>query len=253
MQDTDPRFTGLGRLYPPGTLTRLKKAHVCVVGIGGVGSWVAEALARSGVGRITLVDLDEVCISNFNRQSLAVEGFLAKPKVEAMAARIHLIHPGCEVFPRQEFFTISTEQELLNPGFDAVVDAIDSVTNKVRLAAACLARSIPLVISGAAGGRVNATAVRMAPLYQASHDRLLGAVRKNLKLSLPPDEWEKAAQLPCVFSNERARSATEDSCKTGSGRGPRMNCEAGYGSAVFVTGSFGFAAAGWVVNRLAEG
>src|SRR4051812_17297893 len=150
MSDFDFRFGGIGRLFGTAGLARLRAAHVCVVGIGGVGSWAVEALARSGVGHLTLVDLDEVCVSNVNRQLHAINSEVGRAKVEVMAERVRGINPECDVRPVTEFFTESNAASLFNTRYDYVVDAIDSLTNKCRLIAQCRDQQIPIVICGGA-------------------------------------------------------------------------------------------------------
>jgi len=256
VSDFETRFGGIARLYGKGGLERLRAAHVCVVGIGGVGAWAAEALARSGVGALTLVDLDEVCVSNINRQLHALSETVGRAKVEVMAERIRAINPDCRVTAEQKFFNEQTAAELLAPRFDFVLDAIDSVTNKILLLAACRQRNLSVVACGGAGGRRDTTQVRTADLSKVSHDRLLAEVRKKLR----KEHQFPANGLPmgveCVFSAETPvfvqpdgsvcenRAAAED--------GTRLNCNGGLGSATFVTGAFGFAAAGIVVRRIAE-
>src|SRR5580658_1428231 len=181
MSDFETRFGGIARLYGRAGLSRLHAAHVCVVGIGGVGAWAAEALVRSGVGAITLVDLDEVCVSNINRQLHALTETVGRAKVEVMAERIRAINPDCRVTAEPRFFNEQTAAELLAPKFDYILDAIDSVTNKVLLLAECRKRNVPVVACGGAGGRRDSTQVRTADLAKVSHDRLLAEVRKKLR------------------------------------------------------------------------
>src|SRR5580658_4551002 len=203
MNDDDLRFGGVARLYGAGGLQRLLQASVCVVGLGGVGSWAAEALARSGVGRITLVDLDDVCLSNVNRQLHALDGAIGRPKVEVMAERIRAINPACRVNAVAEFFSESTAEEILAPGFDFVLDAIDQVTNKCLLIARCRQKEIPIVAVGGAGGRRDPAAIKVADLAQTSHDALLQQVRTRLR---DDHGFTRAAKtpfgVPCVFSTE---------------------------------------------------
>lgn len=257
MDDFADRFGGIARLYGEHGLEKLRTAHVCVVGIGGVGTWAAEALARSGIGALTLVDLDEVCVTNINRQLHALTETVGRAKVEVMTERIQAINPGCHVTAEQKFFNEQTAEELLAPKYDFVLDAIDSVTNKVLLLAKCRAKDLPAVVCGGAGGRRDATLVRTADLAKVSHDRLLAEVRKKLRKDFQFPADGSAMGVECVFSSEAPvfaqpdgsvcenRSATED--------GTRLNCNGGLGSATFVTGAFGFAAAGIVVRRIAEG
>ena len=253
---SDERFGGIARLVSAEGLQRLRAAHVCVVGIGGVGSWTVEALARSGVGALTLIDLDEVCVTNINRQLHALDGTIGRSKVEVMAERVRLINPDCRVTAVTEFFTEQSAQRLFAPDFTCVVDAIDALGNKCRLLALCRARALPVIACGAAGGRLDATQVRVADLADATRDRLLAEVRKRLRQQHgfpPPGEPFGVA---CVFSAETPVLPEPPACASeepGNQLAPRLNCEWGYGSATFVTGTFGFAAAGWVVRKIAAG
>ncbi len=245
MNDLDLRFGGLRRLYGAEGLQRLLQAGVCVVGLGGVGSWAAEALARSGVGRITLVDLDDVCLTNVNRQLHALDGAIGRPKVEVMAERIRAIHPACRVQTVPEFFTGTTAEEILDSHYDWVLDAIDEVANKCLLIARCRERNIPVISSGGAAGRRNPAAIRVADLAQTTHDALLQRVRKKLREDHGFErDPKKLFGVPCVFSTERPVAAA-------AGCEGRLSCEEGYGAASFVTGAFGLAAAGWIVSRIA--
>ena len=256
MSDFETRFGGIARLYGKSALEKLRAAHVAVVGIGGVGTWAAEALARSGIGALTLVDLDEVCVTNINRQLHALGETVGRAKVEVMAERIRAINPGCRVTVEQKFFNEQTAAELLAPKFDFVLDAIDDVANKVLLLVRCREKKIPIITSGGAGGRRELTSVRLGDLSQASHDKLLAEVRRKLRQEHGFPAGHLAMDVPCVYSVERTvfpqsdgtvcemRSAAED--------GTRLNCNGGLGSATFVTGAFGFAAAGFVVRKITE-
>ena len=256
MSDFETRFGGIARLYGLSGLTKLRAAHVCVVGIGGVGTWAAEALARSGVGALTLVDLDEVCVTNINRQLHALTDTVGQSKVEAMAERIRAINPECKIVAEQKFFNEQTAAELLAPKYDFIFDAIDDVTNKVLLLVQCRDKKIPIITSVGAGGRRELTSVRVGDLAQASHDKLLAEVRRRLRTEHGFPAGQSAMNVACVYSVERTvypqadgsvcemRSAAED--------GTRLNCNGGLGSATFVTGAFGFAAAGFVVRKIAE-
>ncbi len=247
MNDDDLRFGGLARLYGAGGLQRLLQASVCVVGIGGVGSWAAEALARSGVGHLTLVDLDDVCVSNVNRQLHALDGAIGRPKVEVMAERIHAIHPACQVRTVAEFFCETTAEQILATHFDFVLDAIDQVANKCLLIARCRQLEIPIVSVGGAGGRRQPAAVRVADLAQSSNDALLQQVRKKLRAEHGFARDPKTPfGVPCVFSSERAAPPAE-------GCAGRVTCDNGYGTASFVTGTFGLVAASCVVSKIAGG
>lgn len=257
MNDYESRFSGLGRLYGVAGQERLRRAHVCVVGIGGVGSWAVEALARSGVGALTLVDLDDVCISNVNRQVPALTGQFGKPKVESMRERILAIHPGCDVHARREFFSPGTADAVLQTRFDFLFDAIDSVTAKCLLISACRDRRIPVVTTGGAGGRRDPTQVRVEDLARTTHDRLLQEVRGRLrKLHGFPRESRRRFGIDCVYSPEPVVYPAEDGgvCATReAGTDLRLDCRSGYGTASFVTGTFGFVAAAHIVRKIAEG
>jgi tRNA A37 threonylcarbamoyladenosine dehydratase len=249
------RFEGVARLYTAAGLARLQRAHVCVVGIGGVGSWTVEALARSGVGRLTLVDLDEVCVSNVNRQLHALDGTIGRAKVDVMAERVRAIHPGAEVHARAMFFTESTAEELLAPAYDYVVDAIDSTPKKCLMIARCRERGLPILTVGAAGGRRDGTALRVADLARSTHDRLLEGVRSRLRRDFGFPRGGASFGVDCVYSVEPAvvpESETEAEACGPREPGMKLACEGGYGSACHVTGAFGLAAAGHVVAQLAR-
>lgn len=239
-------------------LDRLRNAHVIVIGLGGVGSWVVEALARTGLGALTLVDLDELCISNVNRQLPAVDDSLGQFKAEVLQRRVQAISPGCRVEARVEFFTAASADTILGGPVDGVVDAIDVVENKCRLIAACRERRLPLVVCGGAGGRLDPTRIRQTDLVAASHDRLLAEVRRRLRHEFGFPAGDAAWGIPTVFSTETVILPRGDGtvCARGEGSADadpmprRLNCETGYGSACFVTGALGFAAAAAVVRKL---
>jgi tRNA A37 threonylcarbamoyladenosine dehydratase len=246
--DLDSRFGGIQRLYSAESLERLRWARVCVVGIGGVGSWAVEALARSGVGHITMVDLDDVCVSNINRQLHAVEDTVGQPKVSVMAARIAAINPACDVRALPEFFNETNADAILRDGFDWVFDAIDHLANKCLLIARCRQKEIPIISSGGAGGRKNPLKIGVADLSQTSSDPLLQQVRKRLRTQQGfPTDPKTLFNVPCVFSREAP--VYPPACEPGG----RLNCDSGYGAASFVTGAFGFAAASCIVSSIAAG
>jgi len=263
MSDIGFRFGGIGRLYGLVGLERLRRARVMVVGIGGVGSWTVEALARSGVGQLVLVDLDEVCVSNVNRQLPALDSTLGQAKAEVMAGRVRDICADTRVEVRTEFFTEDSALRLLGLGSDdstrpdVVVDAIDSVNNKTRLIALCHANGIPLVVCGGAGGRRDPTAVRIEDLARVTHDRLLAEVRKRLRKGHGFPRDDRRFGVDCVCSAELPVFPAADGsvcAKRGTGEAGeplRLNCESGFGSATFVTGTFGFAAAARAVQWIA--
>ena len=254
MDDYDERFGGVARLVGREGASRLRSARVAVIGIGGVGTWAVEALARSGVGSLTLVDLDEVCITNVNRQLHAFDGQIGRSKVAAMGERVRSIWAGCEVIQEPRFLTAANVREILARGFDAVIDAIDSVDSKCSLVAACREVGIPVVTCGGAGGKRDSTKVRVADVTEATNDRLLRRLRKKLRqdYGFSRDETIRFG-IPSVYSVENAVYPWSDGriCSTVEpGAGARINCDAGLGTAAFVTGAFGLAAAGEVVRLL---
>lgn len=251
--DRERRFGGVGRLYGDEGAARLEQAHVCVVGIGGVGSWAAEALARSGVGAITLIDLDMVAESNTNRQIHALEEMYGKAKVDAMAERITAINPDCRVSKIEDFITPENTARLLEGPFDAVIDAIDQVKAKAAMLAHCRRHQLPIVTAGAAGGQMDPTQIRLADLSQTVQDPLLAKVRSLLRREYGfPRDGKKKFGVIAVYSTEQLRyPKTGAVCTTDSGP-TGLNC-AGFGSSICVTSVFGMAAAahvlGWLTSR----
>jgi len=250
MEDPDRqrRFGGIARLYGADQLARLGVAHVCVVGIGGVGSWAAEALARSGVGRLTLVDLDHVAESNINRQVHALDGSLGQAKVLAMSARIAAINPACRVGTVEDFVAPGNVADLL-PSCDAVIDAIDQLKPKAALIAHCRRHDVAIVTTGAAGGKTDPSKIRIDDLARSSHDPLAARLRAELRRSHEfPRDARAAFGIDCVFSLEPVRRPPS-TCADDPGAPQGLSC-AGYGSSVCVTGAFGFAAASRVLDIL---
>lgn len=254
MNDFETRFGGVRRLMSAPGLDRLRRSHVCVVGIGGVGSWAVEALARSGIGALTLIDLDDVCVSNVNRQIHALETEIGRPKIEVMARRVAAINPDCQVRPLHAFFTATNAAEILATPFDHVLDAIDSPSTKALLIASCRERGLPVTAVGGAGGRRDPTAVRVADLAFTTHDRLLAEVRSLLRGEFGFARGETPFGVDCVYSPEPLVYPRQDGsvcAEREPGSALRLNCGSGYGTACFVTGTFGFVAAGNVVQRIA--
>lgn len=252
------RFGGVGRLLGRAGLERLQAAHVCVIGVGGVGSWTVEGLARSGVGAVTLVDLDDVCVTNVNRQLPALDGQIGRPKVAVLAERVRLINPECRVATVQEFFTPGTAARLLAPAFDFVVDAVDRMSIKARLIADCRTLGRPVITVGAAGGRRDATQIRTGDIGEAA-DELLRQVRKKLRrehgFSSGARRGITRMGVRCVWSQEQPVFPWADGTCAGKpepGSSLKLDCESGFGTAVFVTGALGLIAAGEVVRALAE-
>ena len=242
--DYERRFGGVDRLYGEGTRKALHRSRVAVVGVGGVGSWAVEALARSGVGQITMIDFDHVAESNMNRQIQALDTTLGATKVTALEARIRDINPVCKVVAIDQFLTEENFRDLIQQGaLDAVIDACDETKVKAALIAHARFCKIPLVVCGAAGGKSNPLNLRQADLGLATHDALLARIRNRLRreFGIRPHKNGKFG-VPCVYVEEPSRRS--GTCTTGN-----LNC-AGYGSAVTVTAPMGFAAAAWCLERL---
>lgn len=259
LPDDSRRFGGIARLYGDAGRARLAAAHVCVVGIGGVGSWAVEALARTGVGRLTLIDLDHVAESNINRQIHAADATLGQAKVEAMRERIAGYNPACRVAVVDDFVTVDNAPQLLAGGFDYVVDAIDAVRVKVAMIAVARERGLPLVTCGAAGGQIDPTQIRVDDLARTLQDPLLAKVRGQLRKAHGfTRDPKKKFGVEAVFSTEPLRyPAPEAACDVAAGAagapGPAgLNC-AGFGSVVTVTACVGMFAAARVINGLASG
>lgn len=255
--DYDTRFAGIRRLYGQRAAEQFRRAHVVVVGVGGVGSWTVEALARSGIGKLTLIDLDDVCVSNVNRQLHALDSTIGRPKVEVLAERCRAIHPGIEVVADTAFVTPANLAKRIPGDADQLVDAIDSVVAKAALIAWCKRRKLPIVVTGAAGGQTDPTRIRVADLTRTEHDPLLAKVRARLRrdfgFSRNP---RRRFSVECVYSDEQLVYPGSDGevCfqKPANGEAMRLDCASGFGAATFVTGSFGFTAAARVLARLAK-
>jgi tRNA A37 threonylcarbamoyladenosine dehydratase len=243
--DLERRFGGLARLYGEAGYARLRAARVAVVGVGGVGSWAVEALARSGVAELTLIDLDHVAESNVNRQVQALGRTLGQAKVQALAERIADIHPGCVVRGVEDFATPDNWPALLPHAVDAVIDACDQVRTKQTLAAWAVREGLPFVCVGAAGGKQLAQRIEVDDLAQATHDPLLASLRQRLRKHEGAPR-QGAIGVRCVFSREAVRLPEAAACAADVEA--NLNCH-GYGSSVVVTASFGFAAAGDVIQQ----
>jgi tRNA A37 threonylcarbamoyladenosine dehydratase len=247
--DLERRFAGVARLYGEGAMVRLRAARVAVVGIGGVGSWAAEALARSGVGALSLIDLDHIAESNVNRQIHALGDSFGRAKVQAMAERIAAINPACRVHP-VEAFADADNAAALAEGHDIVLDCIDQVSAKAALIAACRAQKIAVITCGAAGGRFDPTRLRDDDLARVHGDPLLAKVRYRLRrlYGFARETGGRARRfgVAAVFSDEPIRTPQDCSPQA------RLAC-AGYGSTVAVTGAMGFTAAGLALQHLVAG
>jgi tRNA A37 threonylcarbamoyladenosine dehydratase len=246
--DAERRFGGLRRLYGDAGYKRLRALRIAVVGLGGVGSWAAEALARCGVAGLTLIDLDHVAESNINRQVQALGRTLGQAKVQALHERIADIHPGCAVTAVEEFVDERNWPGLLPQPVDAVLDACDQVRAKVALAAWALRIRMPFVTVGAAGGKRRAQAVEVDDLAQATHDPLLAALRQRLRREHGAPR-HGAIGLRAVFSREAVAPPLLDGCEADAAApGMPLAC-AGYGSSVMVTATFGLVATGEIVAQ----
>jgi len=242
--DAERRFGGLSRLYGERDYRRLRGARFAVVGLGGVGSWAVEALARSGVASLTLIDFDQVAESNINRQVQALSSTVGQSKGEALRARIHEIHPACEVRFIEEFVAEDNWPALLTHEIDGLVDACDQIRAKAVLAAWARERKLPFVSVGAAGGKRAPQAIEVQDLADTTHDPLLSSLRQRLrKFHAAPRAGRIGVR--CVFSREAVKrpQAEGEACDVDG----TLNC-AGYGSSVMVTSSFGMAAAAVLVQ-----
>ncbi|MGE8498425.1 MAG: tRNA cyclic N6-threonylcarbamoyladenosine(37) synthase TcdA [Pseudomonas sp.] len=254
----EQRFSGVARLYGREGAERLAAAHVAVVGIGGVGSWAAEALARSGVGEISLFDLDDVCITNTNRQVHAIDGAVGKAKVDVMADRLRAINPGCVVHAVADFVTRDTMAQYITEELDAVIDCIDSVAAKAALISWCKRRKIQIISTGGAGGQVDPTQVQVADLNKTFNDPLAAKVRSTLRrdygFSRTPG---RNYSVPCVYSTEQLRYPKPDGTvcqyKGFVGEGVKLDCAGGFGAVMMVTATFGMVAAARIVDKLVAG
>lgn len=257
MDKEDDRFGGISRLYGAGNFDILRHSRVAIVGIGGVGSWAAEALARTGIGTIILMDMDDLCITNVNRQIHATTSSVGAMKTETMAARIADISPGSEVICLTSFYTSAHAEKLFSTSPDVIIDAIDAMAPKAHLIAECYRRNVRLVTCGGAGGRKNPAKIEIADLARTQGDPLLGALRQKLRkeYGLLGGEKPRKLGIPCVFSQEKPVYPTCDggiSCSRDTNFTGRMACDAGFGSVTHITGSFGFFVASAAIDLLLE-
>lgn len=251
------RFGGLERLYGQPVMSKMQQSHVCIIGIGGVGSWAAEAIARSGIGKITIIDLDDICVSNTNRQIHADTASVGKLKVEVMAERVKLINPDCQVHSLANFISSKNMQTLITTDMDYVIDAIDSVKAKTALLAHCKRQKIKIITVGGAGGQKDPTRIEVADITKAYQDPLLAKVRNKLRKEYNFSTNQKRKfGIECVFSSEQLTYPQADGSvcqQKPKENGPvRLDCATGFGASVAVTASFGFFAASRVINKLSE-
>lgn len=253
MNNKEDHFDGISRLYGKNDYALIKSMHVCVIGIGGVGSWVVEALARSAVGQITLIDFDTIEQSNLNRQIHALSTTINKKKCIAMQKRVAEINPDCVVNIIDDFITLENMQELLSRNYDYVVDAIDSIKFKAGIIYYCKRNKIPIITTGGAGGLTDPSVIKVADLSKTYNDALAAKVRSTLR-----DQYNftkntnRSFRVDCVFSSQQQLYPKEDGTvsheKPGI-HGVSLDCRFGYGAASFVTGTFGFIAAAHLIKK----
>lgn len=250
MADIKRRFGGVARLYGQASLANFQKAHICIIGVGGVGSWAVEALARSGVGALTLIDLDNVCESNTNRQVPALDPYFGMPKVTALAERVLAINPECKITPLEQFVEEDTLNQLLSGKYDYIIDAIDNLKIKIAMAKWCMDHKQPFIVSGSAGGQTDPCLVKVADLSKVTHDPLLAklryALRRHHGFNRDP---RKTMHIPCIYSTETITYPEENACKTNSAGLYGLSC-AGLGASVAVTATFGLVAAARALAQL---
>ncbi|HEV8077711.1 MAG TPA: tRNA cyclic N6-threonylcarbamoyladenosine(37) synthase TcdA [Marinobacter sp.] len=251
------RFGGIERLYGRTALEAFRQAHITIVGLGGVGSWAAEALVRSGIGTLTLIDMDDICVSNTNRQLHALSGQYGKTKTDAMAERLRAINPMAAIRTQFAFITIDNIPHRITADITGVIDAIDSVKPKAALLAYCQRNKLPIVCAGGAGGQMDPTQIRVADLSKTTQDPLLAKVRNLLRrqygFSRNP---QRRFGIEAVYSLEQLTypAANGTTClQKPVNAGPvRLDCATGFGAASPVTASFGFFAASRLLNKIAQ-
>lgn len=252
-KNNELRFGGIARLYGNQQLQWLNDAHFCVIGIGGVGSWVAEALARSGIGNLTLIDLDDICVTNTNRQIHALTNTVGAAKVEAMKTRCEAINPSITVNIIDDFITLDNIREHIQD-FDYVIDGIDAVKEKAALIAHCKRNKLPIITIGGAGGQTDPSEIKFGDVAKTTHDPLLAKVRyllrKQYNFSQNP---KRKFDVDCVYSTEQLVYPTSSgevcAAKQSADSSMNMDCATGFGSATMVTGSFGFFAAAKSIRK----
>ncbi|MGJ0624587.1 tRNA cyclic N6-threonylcarbamoyladenosine(37) synthase TcdA [Xenorhabdus bovienii] len=249
------RFAGTARLYGQKALSLFARSHVCVVGIGGVGSWAAEALARTGIGAITLIDMDDICITNTNRQLHALVQNVGLPKTEVIAERIRAINPECQVTCIDDFVTPDNVAELMSAEFSYVIDAIDSVRPKAALLAYCRRYKIPLVTTGGAGGQLDPAQIQVVDLAKTVQDPLAAKLKERLKSDYRVVKNGKGKLgIDCVFSTEQLVYPQSDgtvcATKSTADGSKRMDCASGFGAATMVTATFGFIAVSHALKKM---
>lgn len=260
MSDYQLRFGGIARLYGVKGAHVLQSSHFCVIGIGGVGSWVAEALARNGVGNITLIDLDDICTTNVNRQIHALSSTIGWDKVAVMADRISQINPDCNIHQIDDFVTEENLSTLMSSNYDYVIDAIDSVNIKTKIIAYCKRNKLPIITIGGAGGQVDPTKIQITDLSKTYQDPLLAKVKNQLRRehNFPRDTVKKISKrkfaIDAVFSTEQLIYPDLEGgvcyAKQSQDGAMRLDCSGGFGATTHVTASFAFFAVGHSIKKL---
>ncbi|MFK8012817.1 MAG: ThiF family adenylyltransferase [Marinicellaceae bacterium] len=250
---TKQRFGGVARLHGENGMQKLIDSHVCIIGVGGVGSWVAEVLARSGVGEITLVDADDICVTNINRQIHALTESIGQEKVAVMAQRIKSINPNCQVNQETTFFLESTAEKLLKPNYDFVIDAIDSIKHKCLLIALCKEKDINILTLGGAGGKKQIKDIQLCDLGLTYGDRLLSKVRATLRKNYNfPKYKDKKFKVMSVFSPEAVKMPWCDLPEGEQRTSLKLDCNNGFGTDMTVISIFGITAAHYVINQILD-
>lgn len=239
------RFSGVEHLYGKKALNNFSRVHIVIVGIGGVGSWVVEALARNGVGELTLIDMDVVAESNINRQLPALSSTVGRNKIDVMAERISEINESCKYHLIDDFLTENNISDLISFDVNYVIDCIDSSKVKAALISWCKSNRIKIITLGGAGGQIDPTLIKISDLSKTVHDPLLSKTRKILRRNYRfPTNTKRRFSIPCVYSVEHLERTSPS---TGG-----LSCAGGLGSSVMVTASFGFVAVSYVLKKIAE-
>lgn len=249
------RFNGIDNLYGANYAAIIANSNICLLGTGGVGSWCAEALARSGVGKITLIDPDDCCVSNINRQLPALTNTVGKAKIKVLKKRIVAINPNCQVKLVEEFISAANCAKLLTNNYHMVIDTIDNAKHKAHVIAHCKRHKIPIVTTGAAGGKRDPGKIKVVDLSRTTNDPLAAKVRNNLRRKYGFSRNQKRSfSVPCIYSSEQInypQSCGETSqTKTFAKRNISLDCEGSLGASTMVTGSFGFSAAATAIEKI---
>ncbi|QLB13930.1 tRNA A37 threonylcarbamoyladenosine dehydratase [Bisgaardia hudsonensis] len=244
----EQRFGGIGRLYGSLELDILRQSHICVIGIGGVGSWVVEALARSGIGNITMIDMDDICVTNINRQIHSLSGNIGKLKTEAMQERVALINPECNVQIIDDFISPENISQYITDSYDYVIDAIDNVRTKAALIAYCKRNKIKIIMVGGAGGQTDPSQIKITDLSKTIQDPLAAKVRSILRKEYHfSQNIKRKFGIDCVFSTQPLIfPKIQGDCNISA----TMNCANGFGAATMITATFGFFAVSRVIDKL---